>query len=251
MRCHETQNLIHGYLDGELDLVGNLDIEQHLQACGGCSQAYEAQQALRSAVKAGSLYFKPPEELRKRVRSSLRKASKAEARPHLIMPWRLVGAAASLVLVATLSLSLLQVLPARSEEDLLTREIVSDHVRSLMVNHLVDVPSANTHTVKPWFDGKVDFSPRVQDFTGEGFPLIGGRLDYVGNRAVAALVYGRQKHYINLFIWPSTDGREVGNRSAIKQGFNVIHWAKSGMNYWAVSDLNESELQEFAQLTQN
>jgi anti-sigma factor RsiW len=121
----------------------------------------------------------------------------------------------------------------------------------MMANHLTDVPSSDQHTVKPWFDGKLDFSPPVIDTTEQGFPLMGGRLDYAGNRPVAALIYQRRKHFINLFVFPASDSSEGGSKITVRQGYNVIHWNRSGMTFWAVSDINLSELQEFTQAVQN
>jgi len=130
-------------------------------------------------------------------------------------------------------------------------EIVSGHVRSLMADHLTDVASSDKHTVKPWFDGKLDFSPAVVDLADHGFPLVGGRLDYLGSRSVAALVYARQKHFINLFVWPSTREGDLGEPKSSRHGFHLIHWNAAEMSYWAVSDLNPAELEEFAGLIRN
>ena len=152
------------------------------------------------------------------------------------------GRLAAIVLAAFLLLR-----PSASSEDLFAKEIVSAHVRSMMTdNHLTDVISTDQHTVKPWFEGKLDFAPLVVDLASRGFTLKGGRLDYIGNRPVAALVYQRRQHAINLFIFPS-DESETGNKMLARQGFNLVHWDKGGMAFWAVSDMNLAELQEFAQ----
>jgi anti-sigma factor RsiW len=142
-----------------------------------------------------------------------------------------------------------RVLLPRPDDAFLTRELVAGHVRSQMLpSHRFDVASSDPHTVKPWFEGKLDFSPPVKDLAGQGFPLIGGRLDYLHNRPVAALLYQRRKHSINLFLWPSSPGDEVAPATATQQGFRMIRWMKSGMTFWAVSDLNMGELQEFVRL---
>src|SRR5262249_31751299 len=149
--------------------------------------------------------------------------------------------------VALLALAILPLL-RRPGGDRLIDDIISGHVRSLMVEHLTDVASSDRHTVKPWFDGKLDFSPAVVDLADHGFPLIGGRLDYLENRPVAALIYGRPKHFINLFVWPTDASSAPGERTVSRQGFTLIHWSAGGMTYWAVSDLNPAELGEFAGL---
>jgi anti-sigma factor (TIGR02949 family) len=247
--CQEAQDLLHGYLDGELDLVRSLELEQHLQACPSCSHAYQNQQALRAAVRTGSLYFTPPVHLQKRVRSAVRSASHAAGRPRL-WSWRWLGVAASLAFVTLMLWRLVPGLPGSSADDRIAQELIAGHVRSLMVSHLTDVPSSDQHTVKPWFEGKLDFSPPVADVTEQGFPLVGGRLDYVGDRPVAALVYRRQQHVINLFIWPAPHEEDVRESMLTRQGFQLIHWAKAGMSYWVVSDLNARDLQAFVHALQ-
>ena len=141
--------------------------------------------------------------------------------------------------------------PANNSEDLIAKEMVSAHIRSMMVGdpHLVDVPSTDQHTVKPWFEGKLDFSPSVVDLGQQGFTLIGGRLDYAGGRAVAAIVYKRRQHVINLFVYPET--AQTNGETLTKQGFNIVRWNKAGMTFWAVSDLNAGELQQFSELLKN
>ena len=163
--------------------------------------------------------------------------------------WAWAGVAAALAMAALVVWRLDPGVSRRSQNELLAQEVLSSHVRSLMANHLTDVPSSDQHTVKPWFNGKLDFSPPVKDLGAEGFPLVGGRLDYLDDRPVAALVYQRRKHFINLFIWPSDSGS--GQKTVMRQGYNLFQWTQSGMSYWAVSDLNSTELQDFVHLVQS
>lgn len=251
MSCQETQDLIHGYVDGELDLVRSIEIERHLQSCESCSQAHQSQLDLKKALHASPLRYTAPPDLRRRIRSAVGEADEQVlGRPAFpwLTTWRWVGVVASLVLVAAISWNVGRVSRAPSGEQLLAQEVMDSHVRSLMANHLADVPSSDQHTVKPWFNGKLDFSPPVADLATDGFPLVGGRLDYLDNRPVAALVYQRRKHFINLFVWPST--HDSGQGAVTRQGYNLLHWTRSGMVFWAASDLNAAELQEFEKLIQ-
>src|SRR6266576_5574157 len=250
MICKDAQNLINGYVDGELDLIRNLEIERHIQDCALCTQDYKNHQVLSNAIKTGSLYFKAPADLRRRIQLSLRKAAKAEAGRRMLPKWWF-NIAAPMAAAAVILLALVPFLRGPSADDLLAGEVVSSHVRSLMASHLADVPSSDQHTVKPWFAGKLNFSPPVEDLAKQGFPLIGGRLDYLEDRPVAALIYQRQKHFINLFIWPSGSDSDVETKTVLRQGYNLFHWTRSGMTFWAVSDLNNAELQKFVQLVQN
>jgi anti-sigma factor RsiW len=245
MSCKDIQILIHGYLDGELDLVKSLEVEQHMKDCPTCTQTYSNFKTLRSAIAGATLHYDAPAALRTRVRSLVRQASRQKARMS-VFPWRWLAIGAPLAgVAAVLALSLVYVFPRRSAEALMTQEVISSHVRSLMANHLTDVASTDQHTVKPWFNGKLDFSPQVKDLSDHGFPLIGGRLDYLGDRSVAALVYQRGKHVINLFVWPAPSTGNAPETATTQQGYNVIHWSGSGMTYWAISDLNDRELRVF------
>lgn len=247
MSCDETPDLIHGYLDGELDVVKSMEVEKHLRDCNPCTQSHQAMRSVRSAAGQSGVRFDPPADLEKRLRSALRRENEQEGKSFVVR-WRWLVAVTSLVVVVGLGWGVAQMLTRRSESDLLAQEIVSSHVRSLMADHLIDVPSSDRHTVKPWFDGKLDFSPPVRDLSQQGFSLSGGRLDYIDHRPVAALVYQRRQHSINVFIWPSTDAVAMNQRTSMSQGYNVISWSSGGMAYWAVSDLNLDELQQFVQL---
>lgn len=252
MSCQKTQEFIHAYLDGELDLARSLEVEQHLQECQACANGYRSQTALRSAFKDSSLYHSAPAGLEKRIRSSLRREAKSEVgRRWFGWNWLPVGVALACVLL--MALVIWQAVPGLrpSGDDLLAQEVVSDHVRSLqMPGHLTDVLSSDQHTVKPWFDGKVDFAPPVRDFVAQDFRLFGGRLEYLNNRSVVTLIYQRRLHFINMYIWPAEKAGSTGETTTQRQGYNLIHWTSSGMNYWAISDLNAVELHEFTRLVQ-
>jgi len=247
MDCSNAQTLLDAYQDGELDALRHAEIEDHLHGCTRCSERLDESQMIHRGLKSESLYFKAPADLENNVRRSLRQAAQAEAPPRWYSSaWFRVAvpiAAAALVVLA-----LVPFISGPSSNEILTQEIVASHIRSLMVNHLADVPSTDEHTVKPWFNGKLDFSPPVSDLTQQGFPLVGGRLDYLNNRPVAALVYQRDKHFINVFVWPANEGAESSAPNQTRQGYHVIHWTSSGMNFWAVSDLEQNQLVKFTDL---
>jgi len=247
LSCQQTHELIHGYLDGELDLVKSIEIEKHLEQCYACTQNYESLRGLQSRLRDNSLRFDPPANLEKRLRTALRRETEPQS---LVFRWRWAIAGASLFAAVAIIWTVAMISSRQSPDDLLAQEVVASHVRSLMADHLADVPSSNQHTVKPWFDGKLDFSPIVKDLSQQGFSLYGGRLDYIGNRPVAALVYQRRQHSINVFVWPTTEAPVRNEKASERQGYNVIRWSKAGMSYWAVSDLNLAELQQFVQLFQ-
>ncbi len=247
MNHEQAQPLLQAYADGELDLVRTLELEQHLHSCEICSRAYQNQRALHSALSEGSLYYRAPATLSKRIQASVRQTARPTPQRRVIYRYWLAFAA--LAIVALVIVGLVRVLPTTTPDNQLADQVLASHLRSLMVTHLTDVASSDQHTVKPWFDGKVDFSPEVVDLADQGFPLIGGRLDYLDNRTVAALVYKRRLHIINLFIWPTSSADSLLH-TLDQQGYHLIYWNKSGMTYWAVSDLSTDELQTFVQLYQ-
>jgi anti-sigma factor RsiW len=169
-----------------------------------------------------------------------------------ISPALIAGAglvfAAAIIFAAIIVLNVAPRLQRPGADQFLATQLIASHVRSLMANHLTDVASSDQHTVKPWLDAKLDFAPAVVDLGGDGFPLVGGRLDYLDNRTVAALVYQRRKHFINVFAWPAESGRTETAKTMTRQGYHLLHWVDSDINYWAVSDVSDNELQTFKQL---
>jgi len=249
MTCQETGLLIHALADGELDLTKSLEMEAHLQDCPRCALAQEEIRDLGYLMKDASLRFTPSASFEKRLRSAVRR--EAKEKPLTQGWWRWAMAAASLAVLVLTVWAVVVILNRPSSDTLVAQEVVSSHVRSLMAQHLMDVPSSDQHTVKPWFDGKLDFSPPVKDLAQQGFELKGGRLDYIDNRPVAALVYQRRQHLINVFVWPAKSSSKSATQASVSQGYNLIRWTNSGMEWWAISDLNLAELQQFVQLLQN
>jgi anti-sigma factor RsiW len=256
---HMQRNLLHAYIDDELDLVRSVELEDHLAECADCAGEVASYRALRAGIAAHELRYDAPAQFRAKLREAIDKASRLEAeeeqkesterperysRSKIIVPfWNWAALAACLVIAV---LALFFGVSSRREHNL-SQEIVADHVRSLMATHLTDVLTSDQHTVKPWFTGKLDFSPQVRDLSPQGFELVGGRLDYLDGHAVAAIVYQRRKHVINLLTWPSNDS-EQQPQSTARQGFNLIEWRQGGMYYCAVSDLNQPELMELVSL---
>src|SRR6266550_1835091 len=267
MNCEETTKLMDGYLDGELDAITNQAIEQHLRGCHNCDQVYKTQRSLIRAISSATPYYKAPSELRERIQSSLRKETtghpvrngvrgaqvlsyKRQPEPRSILseaPWNWLGLAAALFFAAIIIFNVVPRLQRPGADQFLETQLIASHVRSLMANHLTDVASSDQHTVKPWLDAKLDFAPPVVDLSSEGFPLVGGRLDYLDNRPVAALVYQRRKHFINLFVWPAASDEAKAPKTITREGYQLLHWADSDFNYWAVSDVNVNDLQLFKQ----
>jgi len=243
MSCNQAPWL-HGYFDGELDAVRAEELEAHLEGCDDCRRALATQEALRHALRGPELYAKAPASLRSRLNAPLptpRVAVGARG------PYgRGLAAAASLVIVLVGAWQAVNWRAAIADREV-AKQVLDAHLRSLQLTHLTDVASTDQHTVKPWFVGKLDFAPPVADFAGDGFPLVGGRLDVVGGRSVAALVYSRRRHVINLFVWPS-EAPDAAPRSGTERGYAWTRWTRGGMSFWAVSDAAASDLEELARL---
>ena len=246
MTCHDIAALLPGYLDSELDLIHSLEVERHVASCAACTETLERDRSLRSRIAAAALSYRSPPHLVDRIRAGLNvPPSTRPERRRSLRPWALLatGIAAGLLL----SLSVYPWLQPPGDASQVAQQVVDCHVRSLMADHLFDVASSDQHTVKPWFNGRLNFAPWVADLQSQDFSLRGGRLDYLGNRAVAALVFQRRRHFINLFMWPSqAESRMTPAR--VRSGFQTVHWSSGGIEYWAVSDLNGVELAEFARL---
>jgi anti-sigma factor RsiW len=244
--CSDKRLLLHGLVDGELDAANMLELEAHLSGCPGCAGELARLRALRRTLAAPGLRYAAPDRLRASVAAALETASgggrPVRSRSPLwrIAPFAVAGGMAALAA----SLALVLFVPPAPVP--LQRELVADHVRSLLARHLTDVTTSDQHTVKPWFAGRVDYSPPVVDLKDQGFPLVGGRLDYVDGKVTAALVYRRRLHVINLFVRPA-QGRD-GTWAGERDGYNLLRWRQGGLEFWAVSDLNRTELEQFSRL---
>jgi anti-sigma factor RsiW len=239
MTCPEVRKQLQAFHDGQLDRPSSAAISAHLRECPECTAMLESKTELSQALRQPELRFAPPAGAEARLRRSLAAAQKTRTPS----PWWFAVAAA----IVLIGLGLAWTLRLAPSETQMARETVTDHIRSLQANHLTDVISTDNHTVKPWFNGKLDFSPTVTDLTAQGFELAGGRLDYLGGRPVAALVYRRRLHVINVFTWPDASESKP-SQILTQQGYNVIRWSHAGMAYWAVSDLASPELFELAGL---
>ncbi|HLW64686.1 MAG TPA: anti-sigma factor [Gemmataceae bacterium] len=240
-------DLLNAYFDNELPEADRAAFEQHLTECPECTLELEAQTEVRVALQDEKLRYQPPPNLAARIKSSL---PQVDWRP---VPWRRaivwMAAASILIGIGLTATGLGLILRAPSREDRLAQETMANHTRALQANHLLDIASTNQHKVKPWFQGKLDFAPPVENLAEQGYPLDGGRLDYVDGHNAAALVYHRRDHVINLFIWPASSA-DAPIRTTAGRGYNIAFWCKGGLNLWAVSDLNIDELREFAQKVQ-
>jgi anti-sigma factor RsiW len=241
MTCKAAQTLIESLLDGELDAPRKADVELHLSECEKCAQMHQHLAILGHDLRSLPLRYEASAELRNRVLSSVRNV----ARPKPSFSLRSWAIAATILLAFSAGWNAILLQHGKSDAEEIEQEIVSSHVRSLIGEHLLDIPSTDQHNVKPWFNGKLDYAPDVKDFAASGFPLIGGRVDYIGHRPVAALVYKRREHVINVFVRPSGSPQPLPESAS---GFNLVPWNQAGLNYCAISDLNAAELRQFVDL---
>jgi anti-sigma factor RsiW len=240
MTCDETEILLHALIDGELDAGHARDVENHVAGCPRCAAALADYRAMSKAVAGANLRYTAPLALRKRIEASLPQVTPAPSRRSVLRGFAMGSAVSALAATGLVAIVL-----RNDDEQRIESEVVSAHLRSLQAGHLIDVVSTDQHTVKPWFNGKLDVSPPVVDLTAQGFTLIGGRLDYLDARAIGAVVYRRRQHVINLFVAQTANTERKTAKMETMQGFNVRRWSEQGMNFWAVSDIGPDELTEF------
>ncbi len=251
MNCAECEILLHALIDGELDAGHARDVEAHVATCANCTDKLEAFRAMHATITRTNLKGSAPASLRNRIEAALPAPQADVARPvQFLRPTRrsfFGGFATGAVLSGALAASLMLIVVRNGQEQTIAGEVVSAHIRSLQAGHLMDVETSDQHTVKPWFDGKVDVAPPVIDLTAQGFTLLGGRLDYIDGEPVASVVYQRRKHIINLFVAQRLGTAHSTVRVATVQGYNIRNWSDKGLDFWAVSDLDGEELGEFVQ----
>jgi anti-sigma factor RsiW len=253
MDCMETRTLLGSYLDRELDRKSVIAVGRHLDGCGECRRMFDLHSSITSAIRKRATYHPASASLANRIRAQIAQAAirpENSRPPRVTRPlwnrWLQLGSAVAAAVIIT-SIATTQ-LASNSGDQMIAEQIINGHSRAILTSHQIDVASSDQHTVKPWLSSKLDFSPTVADLTTAGFPLRGGRLDYVDNRPVAVLVYGHRQHVIDLFIWPD-DGMTDRSRTRgfSKRGLNVLRWGAAGMTHWAVSDLNSADLETFAE----
>ena len=241
MTCAETEILLHALLDGELDAGHAREVEAHVENCPRCDAQLRAHRELREALAAVPLRFTAPMSLRRRIERAMPSAPPRASSRRSVLKGFAMGSVLSAAMAASLVIAVLRT----DHDQRVLSDVVSAHLRSLQGEHLTDVQTSDQHTVKPWFNGKLDVAPPVVDLSAQGFRLIGGRLDYIDGKAVASIVYRRRTHVINLFIAQGAASESHGGKLETVQGFNLRHWNAQGLDFWAVSDISADELQEF------
>ena len=250
MTPENARLLLNAYVDGELDAASTIELESQLRESPALQQEFERLSALQSLVRNSASRFDAPSHLASRVFAALPEAPPARTLKTVPGWWRSLAMGATMAAVALLFWSVVPTFN-RLDPDAGTREeVLAAHVRSLMADHLTDLTSTERHAVKPWLSSRLDFAPPVEDLVSEGFTLIGGRLEYLGGRPVAALVYRYRQHIINVFVWPSSKNQEVSVQTWALRGYNIARFDSRGMSFWAVSDLNPDDLQKLANLLQ-
>jgi anti-sigma factor RsiW len=247
MHCDEAQQLISASIDGEVSNASAHELREHMAACAACASVQTDFRRLSQQLKSAGREILPA-RLESRVRLALTKAA-GEPGVNALggRPWlRQLAAMAAVCLIAVFG----TFIATRyfDGEARIERDVLSAHLRSLLQDRPIQVASGDPHSVKPWFNGRVEFSPEVKDPSAEGFPLVGARLDYIDGRRVAVLVYKRRDHVVNVFVWPSNNPNQVPPRLASVNGINLLTWRQNGLTYWATSDLNGSELQQLRAL---
>ena len=246
MDCTEAGGMIDAYLDGELSAADTQALEQHLAGCANCRILLDRARALRDGIRVEAQRFTAPAHLEARIRSSLglgEPDKRVSSRSRFAMGWRPMALAASWLIAVLAGGALDHFYGAGDEEDRVSGEVVAADIRSLLADHLTDIASTDPQMVKPWFGGKLSFAPPVADLTAGGYPLVGGRLDYLHERQVAALVYSHGQHAINVFIWPEAGAKPPELRS--QQGYAVGYFKQGGMEYWIVSDADPAIVKDF------
>jgi anti-sigma factor RsiW len=241
MTCDEAEILLHALIDGELDAGHAREVEAHIAGCAACAAKLATYREMSRAIATVDMKYAAPLALRRRIEASLPQPQAYAPSRRAVLRGFAMGSAVS----AIAATGLVAIVLREDELQRIQSEIVSAHLRSLQAGHLTDVISTDQHTVKPWFNGKLDVSPPVIDLTAQGFTLIGGRLDYVDVRAIGAVVYKRRAHVINLFVAQTSNTERRAAKIETLQGFNIRCWRDRGLNFWAVSDLAADELAEF------
>lgn len=253
MRCADCRDAINAYIDQELLADEQRDVRDHLASCVDCQREYDVLVATTRTLKEGLVRHRAPDVLKARIRSAIARPDDTDSRdasaPRVVppLPWTRLAAAGALIAIASSALTFAAV-RQQMQAPTVAAGVLTSHIRSLMPGHLVDIASTDQHNVKPWFNGRLDVSPAVPRLDSLGFPLLGGRVDYLEGRPVAVVVYGRRQHIINVFSWPAAKGSPLAPAASTEHGYHLVHWRRDGLELWAVSDLNPPELQQFVSM---